>query len=154
MTYSELPVHVKNFYNQEYFDDVEAQISIKEDMGIIGFERAILTYIKCNHGGFDFEPDFDAGAHTKKEYWNCGQRFKCKAEGKVCKPWIMTHYGLSVREIQVIKNIAEGYTDIEIADNMILAPTTILSHKKNIHRKLSLHSKADITRFAKENNII
>jgi DNA-binding CsgD family transcriptional regulator len=155
LSFEELPVKIRDYYTQEYFDDVEAQQSIKEDMGVIGFKRALYTYILCNHGGFDFEPDYDpAVCEIKKEYWQCGKRFQCASEGKVCKPWIMTHYNLSVREIEVIKHIAEGLTDAEIGAEMFLATTTIQTHSRNVKLKLGMHSRSAITSFAKENNIL
>ena len=155
LTFEELPAHIKDYYTQEYFDDVDAQISIKEDMGIIGFQRALYTYILCNHGGFDFEPDYDpAIAEIKKEYWQCGKRFQCASEGKVCKPWIMTNYNLSIREIEVIKYMAKGLTDAEISAKMNLATTTAQTHSRNIKTKLGMHSRSAITSFAKENNIV
>jgi two-component system NarL family response regulator len=55
---------------------------------------------------------------------------------------------LSARERQVLQLIAEGNTSARIAELLHLAPSTIEVHRRNIMRKLDLHSVADLTRYA------
>lgn len=60
---------------------------------------------------------------------------------------------LSARERQVLQLIAEGNTSPQIAHSLYLAPSTIEVHRRNIMRKLNLHSVADLTRYAIRNGL-
>lgn len=61
---------------------------------------------------------------------------------------------LSPREIEVIKHVATGLSNKEIADIMCLSTHTVMSHRKNIARKLDIHSTAGLTIYAVVNGII
>ena len=61
---------------------------------------------------------------------------------------------LSYRELEIIQLIVKGMTSEEIAENLYISKHTVQSHRKNILRKLSLHSKAEIVKFAYENNLV
>ncbi|HLQ13606.1 MAG TPA: response regulator transcription factor [Steroidobacteraceae bacterium] len=55
---------------------------------------------------------------------------------------------LGRRETEVLKLIAEGYRSAKIAAQMGIAVATVEAHRRNILRKLNLHSVADLTRYA------
>ena len=55
---------------------------------------------------------------------------------------------ITARERQVLQLIAEGYTSTRIADRLHLAPSTVEVHRRNIMRKLDLHSVAELTKYA------
>ena len=61
---------------------------------------------------------------------------------------------LSTREIEVIKHVAQGLSNKEIADMMCLSTHTVMSHRKNISRKLDIHSTAGLTIYAVVNGIV
>ncbi len=61
---------------------------------------------------------------------------------------------LSHRELEVIQLIVKGLTSEAIAEQLFISKHTVQSHRKNILRKLSLHSKAEIVKFAYENNLV
>jgi len=61
---------------------------------------------------------------------------------------------LTSREIQIIKMIAEGFTNKEMALVLNISPKTVDTHRTNIMKKLNLHSAVDITRFAFRNKIM
>jgi regulator of cell morphogenesis and NO signaling len=61
---------------------------------------------------------------------------------------------LSAREMEVIKFVAQGLSNKEIADTMCLSTHTVMSHRKNIARKLDIHSTAALTIYAVVNGII
>ena len=61
---------------------------------------------------------------------------------------------LSEREKEIVQFISEGYTDNEIASQLMLSPKTVNTHRKNILRKLNLKNTALLIRFAFENNLI
>jgi len=62
--------------------------------------------------------------------------------------------GLGKREKEVLKLIAEGRRSAAIAAEMGIAVTTVEAHRRNILRKLQLHSAADLTRYALRHGII
>lgn len=55
---------------------------------------------------------------------------------------------ITARERQVLQLIAEGFTSTRIADRLHLAPSTVEVHRRNIMRKLDLHSVAELTKYA------
>lgn len=60
---------------------------------------------------------------------------------------------LTKREKEILVQIAQGLTDKEIAEKVFLSPLTIITHRKNLLSKLNLKNKAELTRFALENNL-
>lgn len=60
---------------------------------------------------------------------------------------------LTKREKEILKLIAQGLTDKEIAEKVFLSALTVISHRKNILSKLGLKNKVEITRFALENGL-
>jgi DNA-binding NarL/FixJ family response regulator len=50
---------------------------------------------------------------------------------------------LTAREQDILAKLARGYTYIEVAELLGIAPSTVQSHVKNIYSKLAVHSKAE-----------
>ncbi len=61
---------------------------------------------------------------------------------------------LSTREIEIIKLIAQGMTNKEIAEQLFISPRTSDTHRTNIMKKLSIHNVAGLVRFAFQNKLI
>lgn len=55
---------------------------------------------------------------------------------------------LAGREREVLQLIAEGHTSGEIASRMHISTNTVDTHRRNIMKKLDLHSVADLTKYA------
>ena len=55
---------------------------------------------------------------------------------------------LTVREIEVLRAVAEGSATIDIAARLGISPTTVQSHVKNVLAKLGVHSKFEAVRVA------
>ena len=62
--------------------------------------------------------------------------------------------GLSEREKEVIQLVAKGLSNKEIADKMFIAVNTVMTHRRNISRKLEIHSPAGLTIYAIVNGLI
>jgi len=60
---------------------------------------------------------------------------------------------LSHRELQVLHLVAEGFSSISIAKSLHLATSTVEVHRRNIMRKVNLHSIAELTKYAIRNGI-
>lgn len=54
---------------------------------------------------------------------------------------------IGARERQVLQLVTEGYTSNQIADKLYIASSTVEVHRRNIMRKLDLHSVAELTRY-------
>lgn len=55
---------------------------------------------------------------------------------------------LGSRERQVLQLVAEGHTSSEIAKILHIAPSTVEAHRRNLMRKLDIHSVAELTTYA------
>ena len=125
------------------------------DLGIEGRLDMIWQYIRCRYGAFDKHPDVDEAGNAKHtEYLDCGIRGKCAYEGKLCST-IKAPYGIiSWREIEVIKLVADGLLNKEIADQLNISVTTVPVHLQNIFRKTGMAHRGELIRFAIEHNLI
>lgn len=61
---------------------------------------------------------------------------------------------LSERELEIIKYIAEGNTNAQIADLLCLSPHTITTHRKNVMAKLGTKNTAGIVMYAVKSNLV
>lgn len=60
---------------------------------------------------------------------------------------------LTDREKEILKLIAEGLINKEIADKLFLSPLTVDTHRKNLLRKLNVKNTAGLVRYAVENGL-
>lgn len=61
---------------------------------------------------------------------------------------------LSIREIEVLEQLSKGLNYNQIADNLILSPSTVRKHIENIYTKLQVHNKLEAIQKAKSNKLI
>jgi two-component system response regulator NreC len=61
---------------------------------------------------------------------------------------------LTPREIEVLRLIAQGYTNRQMAGMLSISVRTVESHRSNLMGKLDLHSRVELVRYARENNLI
>ncbi len=61
---------------------------------------------------------------------------------------------LSEREVDVLKNVALGYANKEIADKLYISINTVISHRKNITEKLGIKTIAGLTVYAVMHGLI
>ena len=61
---------------------------------------------------------------------------------------------LSQREREVLKLIAEGYKNKEIAEDLCISLKTVEKHRANLMKKLDLHNAAGLTVYAVERGIV
>jgi two-component system response regulator NreC len=62
--------------------------------------------------------------------------------------------GLTGREREVLTYLADGTSNEEIAASLVISPKTVERHRENIMRKLNLHSRAELVRYAIRKGII
>ena len=63
-------------------------------------------------------------------------------------------YGLSPRELEVLRHVAVGKTNKEIATELVLSDRTIDRHVSNIFAKLGVSTRAAATAFAHEHQLV
>lgn len=61
---------------------------------------------------------------------------------------------LSQREREVLKLIAEGYKNKEIAEDLCISLKTVEKHRANLMKKLDLHNAATLTVYAVERGLV
>ncbi len=61
---------------------------------------------------------------------------------------------LTVREIEIIKLIAEGYTNKEIGDQLFISHRTVDTHRTNLMKKIEVNNVAGIISYAIKNGFI
>ncbi len=61
---------------------------------------------------------------------------------------------LSQREKEIVVGVVRGLTNKEIADELFLSVHTVITHRRNISRKLQIHSAAGLTIYAIANKLI
>ncbi|CDB04337.1 hemerythrin HHE cation binding domain protein [Prevotella sp. CAG:520] len=61
---------------------------------------------------------------------------------------------LSEREKDVIVALVQGMSNKEIAEHLCISVNTVITHRRNIARKLQIHSPAGLTIYAIVNNLI
>lgn len=72
------------------------------------------------------------------------QSYTTKQDQKECS----AYSELGCREREVLQLLAEGRTSREIATLLHISPRTVETHRRNIMRKLSIHSIAELTKYA------
>lgn len=61
---------------------------------------------------------------------------------------------LSERESEIIKHIAEGYTNHRIAEKLFISDHTVTTHRKNIMKKLGVSNTAGIVLYAVKTELV
>ena len=62
--------------------------------------------------------------------------------------------GLTVREVEVLRLLAQGWTDVQIAEHLVISPRTINRHTTSIYSKIDVSSRSAATRFAIEHHLL
>ncbi len=61
--------------------------------------------------------------------------------------------GLTEREIEVLRSVAQGLTDAQVAERLVISPRTVHSHLNSIYSKLGISSRSAATRYAIEHEL-
>ena len=75
-------------------------------------------------------------------------------EGGGGLPMVNDSNNLSARENEIVTCVAKGLSNKEIADRLCLSVNTVTTHRRNIARKLDIHSPAGITIYAIVNKLV
>lgn len=61
---------------------------------------------------------------------------------------------LSPREREVMRLLAEGYSNKEIAEKLVVSPSTVHTHRSNLMSKLGLSSRRELIRYARKYGLL
>ena len=61
---------------------------------------------------------------------------------------------LSPREVDILKLIADGYTNRQMGSELGISIRTVEGHRANIYGKLGLHSRVELVRYAKDHGLM
>lgn len=61
--------------------------------------------------------------------------------------------GLTAREVEVLRLVAQGLTDAQVAEQLVVSARTVSSHLYSIYSKLGVSSRTAATRFAVDHNL-
>ncbi len=93
------------------------------------------------------EKVYNGGQHFSDEILDELERYeKRKKENEELK--------LSVREIEIIKLIARGHTNKQIAQSLFISEKTVETHRKNIFRKTGTHNVVTLIDLVKKLGIL
>lgn len=67
---------------------------------------------------------------------------------------IFEKFDITEREMEVLRLIAEGYTNLEIADKIFLSKRTIEGHRQNLIDKANVKNTAELVKFAFQNGLL
>lgn len=62
--------------------------------------------------------------------------------------------GLTAREVEIVRLVAAGRTNHEIADELVISPKTVARHLHNVFTKLDLPNRSSATAWAYEHGIV
>jgi len=62
--------------------------------------------------------------------------------------------GLTAREVEVLRLLAQGWSDVQIAEHLVISPRTVNRHTTSLYSKLNVSSRAAATRFALEHHLL
>ena len=65
-----------------------------------------------------------------------------------------TPEGLTARELEVLRLVAQGLADAQVAEHLVISPHTVNTHLKSIYGKLHVTSRSAATRYAIEHHLM
>jgi len=83
-----------------------------------------------------------------------GGKYICDSADALLKETTSNELLLTNREKEVLKLIAEGFTNQEIAEKLFISPLTVDSHRKNLITKLEARNTASLIKIALDKGLL
>lgn len=61
--------------------------------------------------------------------------------------------GLTAREVEILRLVAQGLTDAQVAEQLVISPRTVNFHLTSIYGKIGVSSRSAATRYAIEHHL-
>ena len=65
-----------------------------------------------------------------------------------------SYSALTEREREILKLVAEGYTNTQIGERLFISPKTVDTHRTHIMDKLNLHNRAELVKYAMRRGLL
>jgi len=62
--------------------------------------------------------------------------------------------GLTAREVEVLQVVAQGLTNEQVAQRLVISPRTVDTHLTSIYSKLGVSSRSAATRYAMQHHLV
>jgi len=62
--------------------------------------------------------------------------------------------GLTTREVEVLRLVAQGLSNVEIAEQLVISLLTVKAHMRSLYNKLGISSRSAATRYAIEHQLV
>ena len=62
--------------------------------------------------------------------------------------------GMTAREVEVLRLVAQGLSNAEIAEQLIISVLTVKAHMRSLYNKLGINSRSASTRYAIEHHLL
>jgi DNA-binding NarL/FixJ family response regulator len=123
-------------------------------------ERYLFEALKAGAAGYVLKREADQALVKAVRAVGRGEAFITNAaERSLVREWMEDdstgpREPLTLREREVLKLIAEAYTNREIGDILHLASKTVESHRANLLRKLGMRDRVELVRYAIRRGLI
>ena len=117
-------------------------------------ERYLFEAFKAGASGYVLKSEADQDLVAAVRAVQRGEPFLTNAaERSLVRDWMSDestgpHEALTPREQEVVKLIAEAYTNRQIAETLHMAEKTVESHRANVLRKLGMRDRVELVRYA------
>jgi DNA-binding NarL/FixJ family response regulator len=123
-------------------------------------ERYLFEALQAGAAGYVLKREADQALVEAVRAVGRGEAFITNAaERSLVREWMADdstgpREPLTLREREVLKLIAEAYTNREIGEILHLAPKTVESHRANLLRKLGMRDRVELVRYAIRRGLI
>lgn len=125
---------------------------LKEECGCMAMKCFALTYIVTDHALLRSYDDMINIYDSLDELKHKIERLN--AEDPLPEVEEEEQQTLSSREKEIVVCVVKGMTNREIADRLYLSTHTVITHRRNIARKLQVHSASGLTVYAIVNKLV
>jgi len=116
------------------------------------YERS-LTAARVHLGERAFSAAWSQGRAMTPEQALAARGQKSVPRSTTASPPSTYPAGLTAREVEVLRLVAGGLTDLQIAEKLVLSPRTVHAHTNSIYNKLGVSSRSTATRYAIEHHL-
>jgi DNA-binding CsgD family transcriptional regulator len=138
MTYDVVFIHAEDYViHHELFNNIRSRLIVFTGESNPSFQHATLSTLDVTMSSSDLIVSLEK-----------------MIAGKVRQSIGENSETLSIREIEVLKLIARGLMNKQIAGQLSISTHTVISHRKNITRKLGINTVSGLTVFAMINGFV
>lgn len=121
-----------------------------------GLNKGVTSFLLPDCDAEEIEESIRCTANSEQFF--CGkilsQVMQSQDEAMPASEYVCDGIKISSREGEIIRLVAEGLTNKEIADRLFLSAHTVTTHRKNIMAKLGVNNTAGLVLFAIRNSIV